>query len=190
VARARNIGFPLFWLGMELPRAFTDARGQRQPGLVLMDVQVVDLPNAPRSVLLLYGARDDPDRWPYVVLRQMPRAQFEEAQRQANIRPIGEIPGVQQQPVQVPGGQGTLYRIQPPQPSGGGSGSGRGGSAPQGGQGNAPALPPLVMVQITAGDALAELLTPPVVTQDGRQGNPFLDQTQISALAGALARLN
>jgi hypothetical protein len=46
------------------------------------------------------------------------------------------------------------------------------------------------MVQITAGDALAELLTPPVVTQDGRQGNPFLDQTQIAALAGALARLN
>lgn len=184
VERARNIGFPLFWLGMELPRAFTDAKGQRQPGLVLNDVQVLDLPNAPRQVILVYGTRDDPGT-PYVVLRQVQRAQFEQMQREAGLPPLSQLPGVEQRPVQVPaGGEGVLYQIQPPTPpsSSGARGGTSGGNRP-------PSLPPLALVQITAGDGLTLIETPPII-QDGRQLNPFLDALQLAALAGALARMN
>jgi hypothetical protein len=189
IDRARQIGFTVYWLGRELPRGFTDARGQRQSGLVLNDVQVVNVPNAPKEVIFVYGSRDDSSQ-PYVIIRQMPRGQFEEMQRQSGMPPLSQAPGVQQQPVQVPGGaQAVLYQI--PSPSGSqGGGSARGGpSAGQSGgsQSNQPAF---VTVQITSGDAIAVILTPPVRTDDGRQGNPFLDAQQIAALAGALAQLN
>src|SRR5581483_8712887 len=49
--RARQIGFTVYWLGRELPRGFTDARGQRQSGLVLHDIQVTNVPDAPKQVV-------------------------------------------------------------------------------------------------------------------------------------------
>jgi hypothetical protein len=193
--RARQIGFPVLWLGRELPRAFTDARGQRQSGLVLNDIQVTNLPNAPKQVVLVYGARDDA-QVPYVLIRHMPRSVFEDMQRQSGIPPISQAPGVQQQPVQVPGGaQGVLYQIPPPTvtgaPAGGPARGGPGANAPGGTQGGPPPnLPPFVTVQITTADSVILMDTPPVPTQDGRQGNPFLDATQLAALVGALQPLN
>jgi hypothetical protein len=194
IDRARQIGFTLFWLGRELPRGFTDARGQRQPSLVLNDVQVTNLPNAPKQVVWVYGARDDA-QVPYVLIRQMQRSTFEDLQRQSGMPPISQAPGVQQQQIQVPGGaQAVLYQIQPPSTGGQGGGQPRGGpgaNPPGAGQGGAPPnLPPYVTVQITAGDSITLIDTPPVPTQDGRQGNPFLDPQQIAALAGALSQIN
>jgi hypothetical protein len=179
--RARRIGFPLFWLGRELPRAFTDAKGQRQPGLVLNDVQVFDQPNMPRQVVLVYGTRDEP-AIPYVILAQQPRSDWENMVQQLPTLRWLQAEGVQRRPVQVPaGGEGTLYILQPPPlPSSGRSGSG----------GQAPQLPPLLLVQINLGDAVAAITTPWVPNAEGRQANPFVDPTQIAALAGALARLN
>ncbi|HZS01691.1 MAG TPA: hypothetical protein VFE37_23440 [Chloroflexota bacterium] len=187
--RARQIGFTVYWLGRELPRGFTDARGQRQSGLVLHDIQVTNVPDAPKQVVMVYGSRDDAPR-PYVVIRQMPRSQFEELLRQSGLPPISQVPGVQQQPVQVPGGaQGVLYQIQPPSGSGSG-GPARGGPGANPPSGQTQSLPPYVTVQITSGDSITLIETPPVPTDDGRQGNPFLDPVQIAALAGALAVLN
>jgi hypothetical protein len=192
IDRARQIGFTTYWLGRELPRGFTDARGQRQPSLVLNDIQVLNLPDSPKQVVLVYGTRDDA-QVPYVLIRQLPRSQFEEMQRQSGMPPISQAPGVQQQPVQVPGGaQGVLYQIQPPSGAqGGGTARGGRGATSQGsGQGGPPPnLPPYVTVQITSGDSVTLIDTPPVPTQDGRQGNPFLNPQQIAALAGALSPL-
>ena len=122
----------------------------------------------------------------------MQRSAFEDMQRQAGVPPISQAPGVQQQQLQVPGGaQGVLYQLQPPAaaPAAGGS-SPRGGPGANPAGGTPPALPPFVTVQITAGDSITLIDTPPVPTQDGRQGNPFLDPQQIAALVGALSQIN
>jgi hypothetical protein len=174
--RARGLGLALFWLGNELPRPFTDARSNRQSALTLLDVLVLDQPNTPRGVRMLYGARDEPTV-PYVIITQQSRADWENAKRQLpTLRWLG-AEGVERRPVQVPGAQGTLHmlQIQLPQTSG--------GQRP-------PQLPPLVLVEISVGDSITVIETPPLFVTEGRQGNPFLDVQQIAALAGALNRLN
>ena len=187
--RARQLGFPLFWLGREFGRAFTDAKGQRQAGLVLTDVRVLNQPGAPRLVVLQYGTRDEPSV-PYVVLTAQPRSDWDQLTQQAQGQLWFQQSGVQRQPVQVPGAQGTLYQLQPPPMPAGGGGGPRPGGAPGGGNAPPPNLPPLMMVQVSAGDGVLILDTPPLITQEGRQANPFLDATQIAALAGALSPMS
>jgi hypothetical protein len=188
--RARRIGFPLFWLGRELPRPFTDAKGQRQSSLVLNDVQVVDRPNVPRAVILIYGTRDEP-QIPYVILASQLRSDWETALTQVPALGWLRADGVQRSQLQVPaGGQGTLYQFQIPAQQTSGS---RPGSPPAA-SGSRPSSggPMLLQVQVVAGDGVTVIDTPPLppFTQEGRQSNPFLDAQQISAIAGALARLN
>ena len=186
--RARRIGFPLYWLGQELPlqRGFTDIRGQRQNSLVLNDVLVADQEGQPRQVMLAYGTRDDPAT-PYVVLIQQPRADWERFLRdfreQAGMPFWIQLDGVQRSPVNVQGAQATLYQLQPPQPQGGGrSGQAGGGRTPQ--------MPPLLMVQVQTGESVTNVVTVPLPNNDGQQVNPFHDPQQITALAQALSRLN
>jgi hypothetical protein len=199
IDRVRQIGFPTWWLGREFGRAFTDMKGQRQQGLVLNDVRVLNQPGTPRLVVLQYGTRDDP-QVPYVVLTAQSRSDWDQLQQQAQGQLWFQQSQVQRSSVQVPGGaQGTLYQLQPPPvPAGGpGASAGPGGRPGQGGQGgsggaaNQPPvqLPPLVMVQVAGGDGVLIVDTPALFTQDGRQANPFMDPTQIAALAGALAPL-
>ncbi|HLI29198.1 MAG TPA: hypothetical protein VKZ60_19185 [Chloroflexota bacterium] len=184
--RARRIGFPLYWLGRELPlqRGFTDIRGQRQNSLVLNDVVVADLPDQPRQVLLAYGTRDDPST-PYVVIIQQPRADWErflrDFRQQAGVPFWTQLDGVQRSPVNVQGAQATLYQLQPPQPPSGGQG-GAGGRLPQ--------LPPFLMVQVQTDASVTNVNTMPLFNNDGQQVNPFHDPQQITALAQALSRLN
>src|SRR5262249_30539043 len=80
IDRARRMSFPLFWLGRELARPFTDAKNQRQTGLVLNDVVVVNQPNIPNQVVFVYGTRDEPTV-PYVVLIQQARATWDDLMR-------------------------------------------------------------------------------------------------------------
>jgi hypothetical protein len=184
--RARRTGLPLYWLGMELPRGFTDAKGQRQPSLVLNDVLVLDQPNQPKRVVLSYGSRDEPTV-PYVLIMHQPKSDWDQFLSQAQGRLWFQADAVQRRPVQVPGGgQGTQFELQPPQPAGGSSPRPGG----QGGQQQPVQLPPLLMVQIQTGDGITVIDTPPLFVEGGRQANPFLDRTQQAALAGALARLN
>jgi hypothetical protein len=183
VARARQSSIPLYWLGMELPRSFTDAKGQRQSGLVLNDVLVLDQPNQPRRVVLSYGTRDEPTV-PYVLILHQPRSDWDQFLSQAQGRLWFQADGVQRRGVQVPaGGQGTQFELQPPQPPA----AGRPGGSSQSPQVQ---LPPLLMVQIANGDGVVVVDTPPLFVEGGRQANPFLDRTQQAAIAGALARLN
>lgn len=188
--RARRIGFPLYWLGRELPlqRGFTDQRGQRQNSLVLNKVLVADLPDQPRQVLLAYGTRDDPST-PYVVILQQPRADWErflrDFRQQAGVPFWIQLDGVQRSPVSVQGAQATLYQLQPPQPPQGGGRPSQGGAG-----GRTPQLPPLLMVQVQTGEAVANVNSVPLFNNDGQQVNPFHDPQQLTALAQALARLN
>jgi hypothetical protein len=184
VARARQTSIPLYWLGMELPRPFTDAKGQRQSSLVLNDVLVLDQPNQPRRVVLSYGTRDEPTV-PYVLILHQPRSDWEQFLSQAQGRLWFQADGVQRRGVQVPaGGQATQYELQPPAPP---AAAARPGGASQ----TQPVqLPPLLMVQIAAGDGVVVVDTPPLFVEGGRQVNPFLDRTQQAAIAGALARMN
>ncbi len=183
--RAKRTGLPLYWLGMELPRAFTDAKGNRQPSLVLNDVLVLDQPNQPKRVVLAYGSRDEPTV-PYVLIMHQPKSDWDQFVSQAQGRLWFQADGVQRRPVQVPGGaQAIQYELQPPQPPAGGARPGQGQ-----GQQQPPQLPPLLMVQIQTDDGIAVIDTPPLFVEGGRQANPFLDRTQQAALAGALARLN
>jgi hypothetical protein len=183
VARARQISLPLYWLGMELPRPFTDAKGQRQTGLVLNDVLVLDQPNQPKRVVLSYGTRDEPTV-PYVLILHQPRSDWDQFLSQSQGRLWFQADGVQRRGVQLPaGGQATQFELQPPQPPPAGR-SGGSGQQPQ------VQLPPLLMVQIANGDGVTVVDTPPLFVEGGRQANPFLDRTQQAAIAGALARLN
>jgi len=178
---------PLYWLGMELPRPFTDAKGQRQAGLVLNDVLVLDQPNQPKRVVLSYGTRDEPTV-PYVLILHQPRSDWDQFLSQAQGRLWFQADGVQRRPVQLQGGgQATQFELQPPAPPAGGARpGGAGGAAPA----PPPQLPPLLMVQIASGDGVTVVDTPPLFVEGGRQANPFLDRTQQAAIAGALARLN
>jgi hypothetical protein len=186
VARARGIGMPLYWLGMELPRPFTDAKGQRQTGLVLNDVLVLDQPNTPKRVVLSYGTRDEPTV-PYVLILHQPRSDWDQFLSQAQGRLWFQADGVQRRPVQIQaGGQATQFELQPPPPPAGAARPGGSGAA----QAPPPQLPPLLMVQIANGDGVAVVDTPPLFVEGGRQANPFLDRTQQAAIAGALARMN
>lgn len=192
VGRARSLGIPLYWLGMELPlpRGFTDAKGQRQQSLVLNDVLVQDQQGQPRQAIFTYGTRDDPTV-PYVILIQQPRSDWDSFIQQAGGRFWTQLDGVQRSQVQVPGASGTLYQLQPPQPSAQPS-QPQGGGRP-GQTASTPArpvqLPPLLMVQIQGNDAVTNVLTVPLPNNDGQQANPFHAPEGITQLAGALARV-
>ena len=113
VARARQTSIPLYWLGMELPRPFTDAKGNRQSGLVLNDVLVLDQPNQPRRVVLSYGTRDEPAG----PLRADPAPAAlglaDEFLSQAQGRLWFQADGVQRRSAALPGGQATQFELQP-----------------------------------------------------------------------------
>src|SRR5262249_45405429 len=147
IDRVRQIGFPTWWLGREFGRAFTDMKGQRQSGLVLNDVRVLNQPNAPRLVVLQYGTRDDP-QVPYVVLTAQSRGGGAQRPPQAQGRLGFQQSLVQRQQAEGRGGaQGTLFTLQPPPMQSGGPGAsagpgGRPGAGGPSGSGGAANQPP------------------------------------------------
>ena len=89
----------------------TDAKGQRQTGLILNDVLVLDQPNQPRRVVFSYGTRDEPTV-PYVLILHQPRSDWDQFLSQAQGRLWFQADGVQRRGVQLSaGGQATQFEL-------------------------------------------------------------------------------